>query len=147
MPVATKIPLLSHKRESRNESTELGLWLDELYPEEPRITENRDAVLQAEVSFEQLADLLKKRMGFEMPVQDLDQLAAHTPEGIRRGDFIIMINREMMMEGALAERAKERVAGGCPLGSLRSQSERRSCRDGAGPPARHSGRRSAGVAP
>ena len=52
--------------------------------------------------------------GFEMPVQDLDELAEFCLEGIRNEDFVIMIGRETM-EATLVDRAKKLAAGECPI--------------------------------
>jgi KaiC/GvpD/RAD55 family RecA-like ATPase len=49
-----------------------------------------------------------------MPVQDLDELAKFLVEGIRKDDFVIMINRESMEE-TLVERAKKLARGECPI--------------------------------
>jgi len=57
-----------------------------------------------------------KQAGVELPVQDLDALAAHALEGILSGDFVIMIGRETM-EAQLVERAKKLAAGECPIGA------------------------------
>jgi NAD(P)-dependent dehydrogenase (short-subunit alcohol dehydrogenase family) len=58
-----------------------------------------------------------REAGFDLPVQDLDELAQHLVGGIRSGDFVIMIGREMMMEAQLIERAKKLAAGQCPIGA------------------------------
>ena len=55
-----------------------------------------------------------KAAGFEMPVQDLDELAEFCLEGIRNEDFVIMIGRETM-EATLVDRAKKLAAGECPI--------------------------------
>jgi NAD(P)-dependent dehydrogenase (short-subunit alcohol dehydrogenase family) len=55
-----------------------------------------------------------KKAGFEMPVQDLDELAQFALEGIRNEDFVIMIGRESM-EAQLTERARKLAAGQCPI--------------------------------
>ncbi|MFM7784694.1 MAG: SDR family NAD(P)-dependent oxidoreductase [Gammaproteobacteria bacterium] len=55
-----------------------------------------------------------RKAGWEMPVQDLDELARFALDGIRRGDFVIMIGRESM-EATLVERAKKLAAGECPI--------------------------------
>ena len=55
-----------------------------------------------------------KAAGFEMPVQDLDELAQFCMDGIRNEDFVIMIGREAM-EATLVERAKKLAAGECPI--------------------------------
>ncbi len=55
-----------------------------------------------------------KAAGFEMPVQDLDELAKFAVEGIRNEDFVIMIGRETM-EATLVERAKKLANGECPI--------------------------------
>ncbi len=67
----------------------------------------------AEMTFDQFYQGAKKA-GFDIPVQDLDQLAAATIEGIKRGDFVIMLGREMV-EFQLVERAKKLAAGECPI--------------------------------
>ncbi|MDJ0849331.1 MAG: SDR family NAD(P)-dependent oxidoreductase [Myxococcota bacterium] len=55
-----------------------------------------------------------KKAGFEMPVQDLDELARFALEGIRNEDFVIMIDRQSM-EATLVERAKKLARGECPI--------------------------------
>ena len=55
-----------------------------------------------------------KKAGFDMPVQDLDELAQFLLQGIRNEDFVIMIDRESM-EGTLVDRAKKLAAGECPI--------------------------------
>jgi len=52
--------------------------------------------------------------GFEMPVQDLDELAQFALQGIRNEDFVIMIDRESM-EATLNERAAKLARGECPI--------------------------------
>ena len=58
-----------------------------------------------------------KAVGIELPVQDLDELARHAVEGIKKGDFVIMIRREEM-EAQLTERAKKLAAGENPTGVI-----------------------------
>ena len=55
-----------------------------------------------------------KKAGFELPVQDLDELAQVALDGIRNEDFVIMIDRESM-EGQLNERAAKLARGECPI--------------------------------
>ena len=55
-----------------------------------------------------------RKAGFEMPVQDLDELAQFALQGIRNEDFVIMIDRESM-EATLVERAKKLARGECPI--------------------------------
>jgi NAD(P)-dependent dehydrogenase (short-subunit alcohol dehydrogenase family) len=55
-----------------------------------------------------------KKAGFDMPVQDLDELAQFALEGIRKDDFVIMIGREGM-EAQLNERAAKLARGECPI--------------------------------
>jgi len=55
-----------------------------------------------------------RKAGFDMPVQDLDELAQVLIQGIRNQDFVIMIHRETM-EATLVERAKKLAAGECPI--------------------------------
>jgi len=58
-----------------------------------------------------------KAAGIDLPVQDLDELAQHALEGIKRGDFVIMIRREEM-EQQLIDRAKKLAAGENPTGVI-----------------------------
>ena len=55
-----------------------------------------------------------KKAGFELPVQDLDELARFAIEGIRNEDFVIMIDRESM-EAQLNDRAAKLARGECPI--------------------------------
>ncbi|MBK6583026.1 MAG: SDR family NAD(P)-dependent oxidoreductase [Gammaproteobacteria bacterium] len=55
-----------------------------------------------------------RKAGFDLPVQDLDELAQFALEGIRNGDFVIMIGRETM-EQTLRERAAKLARGECPI--------------------------------
>jgi NAD(P)-dependent dehydrogenase (short-subunit alcohol dehydrogenase family) len=66
-----------------------------------------------ETTFEDFLEGAKKA-GFELPVQDLDELARFAVEGIRNGDFVIMIDRESM-EATLTERAAKLARGECPI--------------------------------
>jgi len=70
----------------------------------------------SELTFDEFMATMKK-MGVELPVQDLDDLAQVALEGIRNDDFVIMIGREQM-EAQLAERAKKLARGECPTGVL-----------------------------
>jgi NADP-dependent 3-hydroxy acid dehydrogenase YdfG len=58
-----------------------------------------------------------KAAGIELPVQDLDELARFAVDGIKKGDFVIMIRREEM-EQQLTERAKKLAAGENPTGVI-----------------------------
>jgi NAD(P)-dependent dehydrogenase (short-subunit alcohol dehydrogenase family) len=66
-----------------------------------------------EPTFEEFLESAKKA-GFDMPVQDLDELAQFALEGIRNEDFVIMIGREGM-EAELNERAAKLARGECPI--------------------------------
>ena len=55
-----------------------------------------------------------RKAGFEMPVQDLDELAQFLLQGLRNEDFVIMIDRESM-EATLVERARKLARGECPI--------------------------------
>ena len=70
----------------------------------------------SETTFE---DFMKgmKAAGIELPVQDLDELAAFAVEGIKKGDFVIMIRREEM-EAQLVDRAKKLASGENPTGVI-----------------------------
>ncbi len=67
----------------------------------------------SEMTFDEFMAGMKK-IGLELPVQDLDELALSALEGIRNGDFVIMIGREGM-EAQLVERAKKLARGECPI--------------------------------
>jgi NAD(P)-dependent dehydrogenase (short-subunit alcohol dehydrogenase family) len=71
-----------------------------------------------EITFEQFMDMMKTA-GIELPVQDLDELAQFAVQGIRSGDFVIMIGREAM-EAQLTDRAKKLASGECPVDVLPS---------------------------
>ncbi len=66
-----------------------------------------------ETTFEAFMEGAKKA-GFELPVQDLDALAQFALQGIRNGDFVIMIGRETI-EATLNERAAKLARGECPI--------------------------------
>jgi hypothetical protein len=55
-----------------------------------------------------------KKAGFDLPVQDLDELAQFALEGIRNEDFVIMIDRASM-EQQLNDRAAKLAKGECPI--------------------------------
>jgi NAD(P)-dependent dehydrogenase (short-subunit alcohol dehydrogenase family) len=55
-----------------------------------------------------------KKAGFDLPVQDLDDLAQFALRGIRNEDFVIMIDRESM-EATLNDRAAKLARGECPI--------------------------------
>ena len=55
-----------------------------------------------------------KSAGFDLPVQDLDELAQFALRGIRNEDFVIMIDRASM-EATLNERAAKLARGECPI--------------------------------
>ena len=58
-----------------------------------------------------------KAVGVELPVQDLDELAAHAVAGIKAGDFVIMLGRESMQQ-QLSDRAAKLAAGQNPTGVI-----------------------------
>ena len=66
-----------------------------------------------ETTFEAFMEGAKKA-GFDLPVQDLDQLAQFALDGIRNEDFVIMIDRKSM-EATLRERAAKLANGECPI--------------------------------
>jgi NAD(P)-dependent dehydrogenase (short-subunit alcohol dehydrogenase family) len=68
----------------------------------------------SETTFEEFMDWMKQQ-GMDLPVQDLDELALFALDGIRKGDFVIMIGREQM-EAQLVARAKKLAKGECPIG-------------------------------
>jgi len=66
-----------------------------------------------ETTFEAFMEGAKKA-GFDLPVQDLDELAQFALQGIRNEDFVIMIGRETI-EATLKERAAKLARGECPI--------------------------------
>src|SRR5262249_4415175 len=68
----------------------------------------------SETSFEEFMAGMKQA-GVDLPVQDLDELARFALDGIRKGDFVIMIGRDQM-ETQLVARAKKLAQGECPIG-------------------------------
>jgi NAD(P)-dependent dehydrogenase (short-subunit alcohol dehydrogenase family) len=70
----------------------------------------------SEMTFDEFMGMMQK-IGVELPVQDLDELAQHAMTGIRNGDFVIMINREGM-EAQLVERARKLAHGENPTGLI-----------------------------
>ncbi|HIG72175.1 MAG TPA: short-chain dehydrogenase, partial [Myxococcales bacterium] len=68
---------------------------------------------QKETTFDAFMEGAKKA-GFDLPVQDLDELAQFALRGIRNGDFVIMIDRESM-EATLNARAAKLARGECPI--------------------------------
>ena len=66
----------------------------------------------SEVGFEDFMGAMKK-LGIDMPVQDLDELARDALAGIKKEDFVIMLGREGM-EAQLVERAQKLARGVCP---------------------------------
>jgi NAD(P)-dependent dehydrogenase (short-subunit alcohol dehydrogenase family) len=77
------------------------------------LAREKPAQAGSEPTFEQFNEQMKAA-GMELPVQDLDELAAFALDGIRKGDFVIMIGRETM-EPQLADRAKRLAAGACGI--------------------------------
>jgi len=78
-----------------------------------RLARRTEVDARQETTFEAFLEGAKKA-GFELPVQDLDELARFAVEGIRNGDFVIMIDRESM-EATLNERAAKLARGECPI--------------------------------
>lgn len=77
------------------------------------LARSREVDAARETTFEDFMEGARKA-GWEMPVQDLDELARFALDGIRRGDFVIMIGRETM-EATLVERARKLARGECPI--------------------------------
>ena len=90
-----------------------GIWTTRRNrPEE--LTRENPVPEGSELTFEEFMSGMKK-IGVELPVQDLDELAQFTLQGIKNEDFVIMIGRETM-EAQLVERAKKLANGECPIG-------------------------------
>lgn len=66
----------------------------------------------SEPTFEQFYEGAKAA-GFEIPLQDLDELARDVVRGIRAGEYVIMIGRENA-KAQLLDRAEKLGAGRCP---------------------------------
>jgi len=77
------------------------------------LARKREVDAHKETTFDAFMEGAKKA-GFELPVQDLDELAQFAVTGIRNGDFVIMIDRETM-EATLTDRAKKLARGECPI--------------------------------
>ena len=89
-----------------------GIWTTKRNrPEELARAQEVDA--GRETTFDDFMEGARKA-GFDMTVQDLDELAQFLIQGIRNEDFVIMIQRETM-EATLVERAKKLAAGECPI--------------------------------
>lgn len=89
-----------------------GIWTTKRNrPQELARSKQVDAA--RETTFEDFMEGAKKA-GYDLPVQDLDELARFAIRGICNGDFVIMIHRETM-EATLVERAKKLAAGQCPI--------------------------------
>jgi NAD(P)-dependent dehydrogenase (short-subunit alcohol dehydrogenase family) len=89
-----------------------GIWTTKRNrPAELARTRQVDA--SQETTFEDFMEGARKA-GFEIPVQDLDELAQFLLDGVRREDFVIMIGRESM-EATLVDRAKKLARGECPI--------------------------------
>ena len=91
---------------------ETGIWTTKRNrPQE--LARNTPVPAEQETTFEEFMAGAKKA-GFDLPVQDLDELAQFALDGIRSGDFVIMMGRETM-EAQLVERAAKLARGQCPI--------------------------------
>ena len=89
-----------------------GIWTTKRNrPKE--LARKKEVASAKETTFDDFMEGAKKA-GFELPVQDLDELAQFALEGIRNEDFVIMIGRETM-EAQLNERAAKLARGECPI--------------------------------
>ena len=79
----------------------------------PELARKGAVTAEQETTFEAFMEGAKKA-GFDLPVQDLDELAQFALEGIRNEDFVIMIDRQSM-EAQLNERAAKLARGECPI--------------------------------
>ena len=78
-----------------------------------RLARKKEVAAAKETTFEAFMEGAKKA-GFDLPVQDLDELARFALDGIRKEDFVIMIDRESM-EAQLNDRAAKLARGECPI--------------------------------
>jgi NAD(P)-dependent dehydrogenase (short-subunit alcohol dehydrogenase family) len=89
-----------------------GIWTTKR--NRPKALARKQAVdVRQETTFDAFMQGAKKA-GFDLPVQDLDELAQFALAGIRNEDFVIMIDRESM-EATLCERAAKLARGECPI--------------------------------
>jgi NAD(P)-dependent dehydrogenase (short-subunit alcohol dehydrogenase family) len=89
-----------------------GIWTTKR--NRPKDLDRRVAVDTAqETTFDAFMEGAKKA-GFDLPVQDLDELARFALNGIRNEDFVIMIDRAAMKD-TLTERAEKLSQGECPI--------------------------------
>jgi NAD(P)-dependent dehydrogenase (short-subunit alcohol dehydrogenase family) len=89
-----------------------GIWTTKR--NRPKALARKQAVdVRQETTFDAFMQGAKKA-GFDLPVQDLDELAQFALAGIRKEDFVIMIDRESM-EATLCERAAKLARGECPI--------------------------------
>ena len=79
----------------------------------PELARKGAVTADQETTFEAFMEGAKKA-GFDLPVQDLDELAQFALEGIRNEDFVIMIDRQSM-EAQLNDRAAKLARGECPI--------------------------------
>jgi NAD(P)-dependent dehydrogenase (short-subunit alcohol dehydrogenase family) len=89
-----------------------GIWTTKR--NRPPELARKQAVSEAqEITFETFMEGARKA-GYELPVQDLDELAQFALEGIRNEDFVIMMGRESI-EAQLNARAAKLARGECPI--------------------------------
>lgn len=89
-----------------------GIWSTKRNRPE-RLARNVEVDAVQETTFDAFLEGAKNA-GFDLPVQDLDELAQFALSGIRNEDFVIMIDRESM-EATLNERAAKLARGECPI--------------------------------
>ncbi len=89
-----------------------GLWTT-ARNRPPELARERAYAPGAELTFEQVTEGAKAA-GFDLPIQDLDELAKETVAGIKSGDYVIMLGRSGI-EAALSGRAAKLANGECPI--------------------------------
>ena len=88
-----------------------GIWTTKRNRPED-LARNKPVPEGSETTFEDFMAGMKK-VGIDLPVQDLDELAQNTLQGIKSGDFVIMKGRAGM-EAQLVDRAKKLARGELP---------------------------------
>lgn len=78
----------------------------------PELAREKPVPEGGEMTYDEFMEGMKK-IGVDIPVQDLDELADTVLAGIRQQDFVIKIDREGMEE-VLTERASKLARGECP---------------------------------
>ena len=119
LPIGHAVPVLSYGDESRNESSQIGLWLDELFPDAPQLLPQdiaQEPILQADewVSMRLMPALFRIGLGVNVPLsQRLRQrwsasevLRQTSPEGFswwRRVLHALLVHKAPFIQRLVAQ--------------------------------------------